>query len=146
MLQIVAWSEIVATVPLWWVTLYKLLPLYRAGRVRGGWRVAYKMLCALLIWYTIMVGLVIGGGNTWLGWMLTLPFAVVMLAWAAVAVGTHGGKRAPAMTQETPNVVPDGVKIRTAPRVTPVTVEAYSNGGGKARSARAQRIMREVEA
>lgn len=146
MLQIIAWSEIIATLPLWWVTLYKLLPLYRAGRVRGGWRVAYQMLIALLIWYTVIAGTVIGGGNTWFGWMLSIPFAVVMLAWLAVAVGTHGGKRAPAMTQDVP--IPEGVKIRKVPQAVPV--EPFSAGGGtRARTGRgpsASRIMRGVEA
>lgn len=148
MLQIIAWMEIAATVPLWWVTLYKLLPLYKAGRVRGGWRTAYQMLCALLTWYTVMAGTVIGGGNTWFGWMVSIPFAVAMLAWLAVAVGTHSGKRAPAMTQDVPNV-PQGVRVRTTPRTAAQTqVEAYSAGGGTrtGRGPRASRIIREVEA
>lgn len=152
MLQIIAWTEIIAIVPLWWVTLYKLLPLYRAGRVRGGWRVAFQMLCALLAWYTVMAGTVIGGGNTWFGWMVSIPFAVAMLAWLAVAVGTHSGKRrAPAMTQDVP-AVPEGVRVRTTPRAAAqpqvVPVEAYSAGADSrtGRGPRASRIMREVEA
>jgi len=148
MLNIIAWSEIAVTVPLWWVTLYKLLPLYRTGRIAGGWRIAYKMLTALLSWYTLMAGLVIGGGNTWLGWMITLPFAVVMLTWAAVAVGTQDGKRAPTMTQDVQGIDPASVKVRTVPQPQPVTVEAYSAGGGRVRQRgpRASRVMREVEA
>jgi len=148
MMNIIAWIEIIVTVPLWWVTLYKLLPLYRAGRIVGGWRTAYKMLVALLCWYTLMAGTVIGGGNTWFGWMVSIPFAVVMLAWLAVAMG-KGNKRAPAMTQDVPGV-PEGVRVRTTPRTVPqaVPVEPYSAGGGRQRTrgTRAARVLREVEA
>lgn len=147
---IIAWIEILATMPMWVFTLYKLLPLYRAGRVRGGWRTAFQMLVALLCWYTLIAGTVIGGGNTWFGMMVSIVFAVGMLAWLAVAVGTQGGKRAPAMTQDVPGL-PEGVRVRTAPRavphVTPVTVEPFSNGGTRTgRGPRASRIIREVEA
>jgi len=65
-------------------------------------------------------------------------------------VSTQGGKRAPAMTQDVPSV-PQGVRVRTAPRsvpqAAPVKVEPYSAGGTRTgRGPRASRIIREVEA
>lgn len=115
--------------------------------------VSKQMLRAMLAlcWYvTIIPGLTFGGGNYWLATMATIPFTIVMAVWLGYIARTATKRRASAMTQDVPNVAPEGVKIRTAPRVAPVTVEPYSAGGGTrsqtGRGPRASRIMREVEA
>lgn len=105
-----------------------------------------RALLVMCIYVTALPAITFGGGNYWLAGMLTIPFTVVMAIWLARIASLVAKRRAPAMTQDVPRVAPEGVKVRTVPQ--PVTVEAYSSGGGKTRQRgpRASRIMREVEA
>lgn len=106
-----------------------------------------RALLVMCIYVTALPAITFGGGNYWLAGMLTILFTIIMAIWLAKIASLVIKRRAPAMTQEVPGV-PEGVRVRTTPRVAPVTVEPYSAGGGtrSGRGPRASRIMREVEA
>jgi len=110
-----------------------------------------RAMLVLCVYVTALPAITFGGGNYWLAWMLTIPFMIVMAVWLARIAGLVMKRRAPAMTQDVPGV-PEGVRVRTAPRAVPqaaaVTVEPYSAGGGRQRTrgTRAARVLREVEA
>ncbi len=104
-----------------------------------------RALLVMCIYVTALPAITFGGGNYWLAGMITIPFTIVMAIWLGSIASLVIKRRSPAMTQDVPGV-PQGVRVRTTPRVAPVTVEPYSAGGGKQRGTRASRIMREVEA
>lgn len=104
-----------------------------------------RALLVTCVYVTALPAITFGGGNYWLASMIAIPFTIGMAVWLAHIASLVVKRRAPAMTQDVPGV-PQGVRVRTTPRVAPVTVEPYSAGGGKQRGTRASRIMREVEA
>lgn len=108
-----------------------------------------RAMLALCVYTTLLPGVTFGGGNYWLATMATIPFTIMMAVWLGYIARLASTRRAPAMTQDVPGV-PEGVRVRTAPRVAPVTVEPYSAGGGTrsqtGRGPRASRIMREARA
>jgi uncharacterized membrane protein len=147
--QIIAWVIVLATVPLWAITLTKPLTAYRRGILKGGYRTMYQALVALLSWYTAIVLVVFIGGDTTLGVMLSVLWAIGGLTWAAVA--TVGSTRRAvqmehATVQAEPPQTANGYKVRTAPKVTPTPVEAYAppQTTAKQRSARAQQALRKA--
>lgn len=104
-----------------------------------------RALLVMCVYVTALPAITFGGGNYWLASMITIPFTIIMAIWLGNIASLVIKRRAPTMTQDVPGV-PEGVRVRTTPRVAPVTVEPYSAGGGKQRGTRASRIMREVEA
>jgi len=105
-----------------------------------------RALLVMCVYVTALPALTFGGGNYWLAGMLTIPFTIGMAIWLARIASLVSARRAPAMTQDVQGIDPASVKVRTVPQ--PVTVEAYSAGGGRTRQRgpRASRVMREVEA
>ena len=102
------------------------------------------LLTALLLatsWYTMVVFVVFVGGNTVLGVMLSVLFAIGGLTWAAVAT-VKQTKRTVAFERNTVSVdeLAEQLDERAAAKAPAVT--AYSEGGGKPRSQRAQQALR----
>ena len=121
--------------------------------------VLYKVCVRLLIFSGLLIAIgviapMLGWGKEPLGSPGGATFGAVSLLSSALLTWLMldrrvAKRRGPAMTQDTPLIDPDTVRVRTAPQ--PVTVEPYSAGPDATRqpgqrSARAQRVMREVEA
>lgn len=105
-----------------------------------------RALLVLCVYVTALPAITFGGGNYWLAGMLTIPFTIIIAIWLGYIASLFVKRRAPAMTQDVQGIDPASVRVRTVPQ--PVTVEAYSTGGGRVRQRgpRASRVMREVEA
>ena len=76
-----------------WFVVWMAIPvgvgMYPISRLRIvnqlGWALARRVWYSLCIWYVVMVFLVMMGGNTWLGWMLSILYLIGVATWIFVA-------------------------------------------------------------
>lgn len=86
---------------------------------RHGWIVTRRVWYGLCAWYLSAVLLVIVGGQTWLGWMLSILYVIATFAFVLIA--TNGKKK--------PGPHPP------QPMGTPIPVEAFEAALNKRRQA-----------
>jgi hypothetical protein len=87
-IEVVVWVLILAVVPVCAAT-WLLWMRHRDGRVRGAWRHLFVVLCLLASWYVVMAFVVMLGGQTEAGMMLSLLWIIAGLSWGAIALGNH---------------------------------------------------------
>lgn len=85
-LQLGVWVVILAAAPVCGA-VWALSRRYRDGRIAGGWRVAYRLLCVLAAWYVTMVAMAFLGGWTVAATLLSVLWAIGVLSWLAIAAG-----------------------------------------------------------
>jgi hypothetical protein len=136
----VLWFAVIALVLfLWWATLYKLLPLYRAGAVQGGWRVVFQVVIFGLSWITMWIAVWGFWHSDVIAVQLSVLWAIAGLSWAIVA--TTRRARRTVFATETTAATPTGYTVRTQPRRAATGyVSAHGNAAG--RSARSQAVLR----
>ncbi len=87
-IEVVVWVLILAVVPVCAAT-WLLWMRHRDGRVRGAWRHLFVVLCLLASWYVVMAFVVMLGGQTTAGTMLSILWAIGGLSWAGIALGSR---------------------------------------------------------
>lgn len=134
-------TVIAATCALWVFVLYKLLPLYKAGTVAGGYRTAFQVAVALLSWVSMQIVVWLLMGQDAAAMMLTVLWAIGLLSWLTLTTVARTRRQVRAETaqpQPLPSSAgPQGYKVRTRPHVTATGMSAATGP----RSARVRRIQ-----
>ncbi len=92
-IEIVVWGLVIAAVPVM-LAVWALSMRWRMGRITGGWRHLFVVLCLLATWYVAMTFVVLFGGQTVAGVMLSVLWVVGGLSWGAITLGSgrHGSR------------------------------------------------------
>ena len=143
----VVFAVIAGTLVLWWVILYKLLPLYRVGAIAGPYRGLYLFAAYALSWVTAqIVPALMGRGDAGAA-LLGVLWAVGGLSWLLIA--TLKRTRRNVFEARAQAAQPGaGYTVRTQPRTANATAQGRgvfvpADGGIVGRSARSQRALRE---
>ncbi len=140
-----AWSVVIGAALLWWIVLYKLLPLYRTGAVAGGYRTAFQFVVVGLAWVTMQIIVWLWLRSDALAALLSVLWAAGLLSW--LVLGTVARTRRQ-VASETVAAQPQGqaprgdagpVRVRTQPRRHAAPLAA---GPAAGRSALAQQALR----
>lgn len=150
----VVFAVIAGTLVLWWVILYKLLPLYRVGAIAGPYRGLYLFAAYALSWVTAQIFPALMGRGDAGAALLGVLWAVGGLSWLLVATVRRTRRNVfEARTQAaggSTSGAAGGYTVRTQPRPVAATTTGRgafvpAHDGVTGRSARSQRILRGVE-
>lgn len=128
-------------VVMWGIILYKLLPLYRAGAVQGGYRAAFQVAIALLSWVTMQIVVWLFMHQDALAMMLTVLWAIGLLSWLTVSTVAQTRRQ---VRSETAQAQPAPQPVsQAAPDVSRYTVRRapHTAAASGVRSSRVRRIQ-----
>lgn len=130
----------IGTMAAWWVTLRKFYPLYKAGHYTSGYNWLLAVLVALLLWESLMLIALPGFRSTWLATMLTVLWAIGVMAWLTLSTVTRTRQQ---VRSETAQAGPQPQPVPPAPDVSRYKVRAapQTPTGSAPRSSRVRRIQ-----
>ena len=94
-----AWGVVIGAALLWWIVLYKLLPLYRAGAVAGGCRAAFQFVVVGLAWVTMQIIVWLFLRSDALAALLSVLWAAGLLSWLVLGRSSAGAADAALLQQ-----------------------------------------------
>lgn len=140
-----AWGVVIGAALLWWATLHKLYPRYKAGTVRGGYRAAFQFVVVALSWVTMEIIVWLWLRVDALAALLSVLWAVGLLSWLMLGAVARTRRQVASETAaaqpqaQAPRGDAGPVRVRTQPRRHAAPLAA---GPAAGRSALAQQALR----
>ena len=79
--ELLVWFTVWSAVPVG----LSMFPVSRLDLKRDGWRLTRRVWYSLCVWYEVMVFLVLFGGLTWHGWMLSILYLIGVASYVGIA-------------------------------------------------------------
>jgi hypothetical protein len=119
-------TVVVFSTPLTWLAAW--YGARRVGDLSRGYHRLATFMYSLVTWYTVMVGLVFFGGNTWLGAMLSILYVIGLGVWGVGLLSRRAGATVRHVTD-----------VPAASGIPPVGVDEYTRLKAKRDTLRIQR-------